>query len=260
MNDFVDIDRERISNTTYAKFWQIFKEVIKDIPDANERVIAFSLYGSQNYQLDTVESDIDAELFLFPSKEDIIFNKSADKGCIDTRYGTCHIKDIRSAFNEVCKSSPNMLELLATPYMIMNVEYQRQWEQICKNVDYYALLSAPKLILGLRGLMNRYYNKLKETGNIKYAIGCLRVILMIREIMENPETFSYSDLLVQTPIVFLNRHREECDLEQVDFEYQKALADIEKFMPSVIGYSSFVYEQLRSDEIRLFNRYFTLEF
>ena len=135
--NYESIDRPREeTDITQARMWEILAEVKRQVPDPEQRIICLSLYGSQNYKLNSETSDIDTECFIFPTVEDFIFNKNMFSTCVNTEYGTCHIKDVRAAFNELRKSSPNMLELFASPYMIINKEYAHIWNTICFNVDY----------------------------------------------------------------------------------------------------------------------------
>lgn len=82
-----------------------------------------SLVGSQNYQLDSANSDIDTYTFIFPSFEDFISGKKLYSSEFETDDGICTIRDIRLALASLRKSNPNSLECFATKNMVYNNKY-----------------------------------------------------------------------------------------------------------------------------------------
>lgn len=89
--------------------------------------VAFlTLQGSQNYDMDTNKSDVDAKCFVVPSLEDMIANKQPvsktyrmdDNSLID-------VKDIRLLPELLYKCNPAYIETLYTEYFITNNQYHR---------------------------------------------------------------------------------------------------------------------------------------
>ena len=166
---FKEIEKEKYDNTVMPKMWDILNEISEKTGFDEHRILMLSLYGSQNYRMNNENSDIDTECFIFPSHDDIIYARPLFSKCIETPYGTCHVKDIRAAFNELRKSSPNILEILASPYMIINREYYFLIKQMCcDHIDYIATLNLYKLMRGLDGLYNKYRSEM-NTSNKAYA-------------------------------------------------------------------------------------------
>lgn len=98
----------------------------KDLKDSNYKVFYLGLYGSQNYGLNTENSDVDCRALLVPDYEDCLLGKKLPKN--DTwRYndGLMTVEyDFRKFFNLLKKGNLNALELLYTEYWTCDPEYQ----------------------------------------------------------------------------------------------------------------------------------------
>ena len=83
-------------------------------------IIGTFLHGSQNYNLDTTESDVDTISIYVPSVDFAIVNSPKNHQLImdDGSNEHCTIKDIRNYVNELLKSNPNAIELLYAKYSI----------------------------------------------------------------------------------------------------------------------------------------------
>ena len=168
------------------KMWNILDEIIEKTGFDEHRILILSLYGSQNYRMDNENSDIDTECFIFPSKDNLIYADPLFSKCIQTSYGTCHVKDIRAAFNELRKCSPNMLEIFASPYMIINQIYYFIINEICSHeINFIASLNPYKSMPGFEGLYNKY-RKDMMTSNKAYA-NMLRIENMMTSILHHED-------------------------------------------------------------------------
>ena len=87
-------------------------------------VVMTSLVGSQNYNLDTENSDIDTYSFILPSFEDLARGEPEKAGLIFADDGHCNFKDIRFALNLLKKASPNSVEYFASKYKVYNPLYK----------------------------------------------------------------------------------------------------------------------------------------
>ena len=189
---FKEIEKEKYNDTVMPKMWTILDEVSEKTGFNEKEIIYLGLYGSQNYRMDTVDSNVDIECFVFPTKDDIILGKPFYSICIKTTFGTCHVKDIRAAFNELRKSSPNILEVLATPYALVNKEYFYSMKNICCHyINYFADLNIYRLMRGLEGLY-RKYQKDMATSNKAFA-NCIRIFNMMTGVLVGD---SYTSSLV----------------------------------------------------------------
>ena len=87
-------------------------------------VIMTSLIGSQNYDLDTENSDIDTISLVFPSLRDLAQAKEPHMGVISIEDGMCNIKDIRLALDLLRKTSPNSVEYFVSKYKVYNPMFE----------------------------------------------------------------------------------------------------------------------------------------
>ena len=91
----------------------------------NNSVIYIALQGSQNYGLDTENSDIDTKTFAVPSLYDIILNKKpVSYTHIMENEEHCDVKDIRLMFDCFRKQNINFLEILFTDYYFISKDYK----------------------------------------------------------------------------------------------------------------------------------------
>ena len=87
-------------------------------------VVMTSLVGSQNYDLDHENSDIDTFSLVYPSLNDIAKAKEPYAGMFELNDGHCEVKDIRLALNLLRKASPNSVEYFTSKYKIYNPLFQ----------------------------------------------------------------------------------------------------------------------------------------
>ena len=127
-------------------------EVNKDVLDAivsavkekTERDLIFMfVQGSQNYNLDTPQSDIDCKAFTVPTFADLYFGKRYST-TIDTDYGQVTIHDIRMLPELLFKMNPTYLEMFFSKHTWFPSEEKKQelLEAIPLLKDYPALFNA----------------------------------------------------------------------------------------------------------------------
>ena len=101
----------------------------------NLEMFVLVLQGSQNYGLDIYtdeyKSDIDTKVIVIPSLEDVVMNKKP----ISTTHVLLNnehldIKDIRLYFDNFKKQNINFIEILFSPYCIVNPRYKDLWEEL----------------------------------------------------------------------------------------------------------------------------------
>ena len=67
---FIEVNKTRYNNMIMPKIWDILNEILEKTGFDEHRIVYLGLYGSQNYRMDTPNSDIDCECFIFPSEND----------------------------------------------------------------------------------------------------------------------------------------------------------------------------------------------
>ncbi len=129
----------------------------------NNQIIFIALQGSQNYKLNTPTSDIDTKLILVPSLNDLIFNKKA--------VSTTHIrrnnehtdwKDIRLMFNTFRKQNLNFIEILYSPWIIVNKTYWNEIKPLFENRDLVGFYCKTKAVQTMKGIALNKYDALKK--------------------------------------------------------------------------------------------------
>jgi predicted nucleotidyltransferase len=101
-----------------------YNEALEYFPE--DRIVGVFLQGSQNYGLDVFNSDVDTKLIITPTFEELVFNKSPHS-TTHIRANDEHIdfKDIRLYMLTFRKQNLNFLEILYTPYKIVNPKYEK---------------------------------------------------------------------------------------------------------------------------------------
>lgn len=87
-------------------------------------VVMTSLVGSQNYDLDHENSDIDTFSLVYPTLSDLALAKEPYAGMFELDDGHCEVKDIRLALNLLRKTSPNSVEYFTSKYKIYNPVFE----------------------------------------------------------------------------------------------------------------------------------------
>lgn len=89
-----------------------------------------ALQGSQNYKLNYENSDIDTKILTLPSLDELVLDKKPLNYTLVLDDGTdehCDIKDVRMYFKTFRKQNINFVEILYTPYWIVNPKYKDIW-------------------------------------------------------------------------------------------------------------------------------------
>lgn len=108
-----------------AQHLSIFRE---KHPDVDWFVIAAQ--GSMNYKLFDENSDVDTKILTLPSLEEIVLDKKPLNYTLVIDDGTnehCDVKDVRMYFKTFRKQNINFVEILYTPYWIVNPKYKDIW-------------------------------------------------------------------------------------------------------------------------------------
>lgn len=132
-------------------------------------VFATMLHGSQNYSMDEYSedymSDVDSKTIIIPSLNDIIFGKeyTSDVLVLEDNSHT-DIKDIRKMFESFKKQNINYLEILYTPFYIVNPKYEKYFNELRTHRDDIVKISKKLFLKAACGTgENKYRHYLKPT-------------------------------------------------------------------------------------------------
>ena len=138
-----------------------YNKALEHFPE--DRIVCLVLQGSQNYLLDTSYSDIDTKLIITPTFEDIAMNRSPIS-TTHIRADNSHTdwKDIRLMLQTFRKCNLNFLEILFSPYCIINPLYAKEWNRLIENNELIANYDPGKAVKTMRGLARRKYEQMEH--------------------------------------------------------------------------------------------------
>ena len=174
-----------------AQMERHYREALMRYPE--HRIIGVFLQGSQNYGLDYEGSDIDTKCILAPSWEDLCFNRKA--------VSTTHVldneehldaKDIRLYMRCFRKQNLNFIEILFTPYKIINPMYAGFWNKLVENnelIARYDPIGAVKTMKGIamekfHAMEHMYPAKIKLIQKYGYDPKQLHHLIRVEEYLE----------------------------------------------------------------------------
>lgn len=138
-----------------------YNEALKHFPE--DRIVCLVLQGSQNYGLDYDGSDIDTKLIVTPTFEEIAMNKKAIS-TTHIRENEEHIdfKDIRLYIQTFRKQNLNFLEILFSPYAIVNPLYKEEWYRLVNAREAIARYSPVQAIKSMKGIAMEKYHAMEH--------------------------------------------------------------------------------------------------
>lgn len=140
---------------TELKFLNTTEEMVRKFGNG----FCFSaLYGSQNYGLASLNSDVDVKVAFLPTPEDVLLAGKRQAMTL-TKDGstdnTVLAKDLRDVFTELYKQNLNFLEVLATPYFFSSHEFSPVFDELRDNSDEVARYYERGFYLCTCGLFNK---------------------------------------------------------------------------------------------------------
>lgn len=115
------------------------------------------IYGSQNYGLDIdtddYKSDIDMKAIIVPTLDDLVRNSKPVSTTIETEWGQCDLKDIRTFFQTLLKANPAYIETLYTNYYIVDPKFTNEFYNIFKLKDKLVETLAAQFLRSMYGMM-----------------------------------------------------------------------------------------------------------
>ena len=138
-----------------------YEEALENFP--KEQIVGCFLQGSQNYGLDYEGSDVDTKLIVVPNFRDICLNKKP----VSTTYvreNDEHTdwKDIRLYMETFRKQNLNFLEILFTPYAIINPMYQEEWDRLIAAREFIARMNPYRAVKSMKGIALEKYHAMEH--------------------------------------------------------------------------------------------------
>lgn len=184
--------KTQIRNEKIQKALQDHYDEAKEHFSTNN-IVGIFLQGSQNYGLDDDESDVDTKLVVTPSLSDLVRAKDP----VSTTYVRAndeHIdfKDVRLMLNTFKKQNLNFVEILFTPWFILNPLYESIWGELVKyseTIAHYNNYLAVKAMKGValekyHALEHRYPSRIPIIDKFGYDPKQLSHLIRVRNFIE----------------------------------------------------------------------------
>lgn len=161
-----------------------------------KNIIGCYLIGSQNYQLDDEQSDIDTIILVVPALKDIALNKKPiSKTYIQDNGEHTTLKDIRLFVDGIKKGRLDCLEILYTQYYTVNPIWFDLASELRKNRENYSRYNENAVIQAAAGIVKSCNKKNPKPKDLYNSIR-LRDFLMDYLYKVIPKKISYSDCLI----------------------------------------------------------------
>lgn len=190
-----------------------------------EHIVGVFLQGSQNYGLDSEDSDIDTKCIITPTLKDIALAKNPIS-TTHIRANNEHIdmKDIRLYIQTFRKQNLNFLEILFTPYYFVTPEYAKYWDMLVtrrEEITHYDPVRNVKSMMGIASekyyaLEHRYPSRAAWLDKFGYDPKQLLHLFRISEFLDRYiDGEPYADCLISRQPNYLKAVKIGCfDLEE----------------------------------------------
>ena len=159
-----------------------------------DRCIALTLHGSQNYELDLPDSDVDAKLFVAPTWEEVIYCRQPLSKAINGPYGDINVTDIRLYIgNNLKKQNFNFLECMFTPYNCVNELYTDLWNMLIEHREEVAHADPAAAVRTMMGQVHNQYGRWGRFDNKKTLYHMARIHSAIKRYQEG---WCFADTLI----------------------------------------------------------------
>ena len=173
------------------KVHEHYNEALEHFP--KDRIVGIFNQGSGNYGLDYEDSDVDTKLVVVPTLKDLAMSEYTINET-HVRKNDEHIdfKDVRLYLQLFKKENLNFLEVLYTPYSIINPLYESEWNKLVKareEISRYSMSSALKSIKGIasekyHALEHPYPSRMEWINKWSYDPKQLHHLFRLEEYME----------------------------------------------------------------------------
>ncbi len=127
------------------------------------QIVGLFLQGSQNYELDLPGSDVDTKLIVVPSFKDIaLARKPVSTTHLRANEEHIDFKDIRLYMETFRKQNLNFLEILFTPFTMINSMYFDQWNRLIEERESIARMNPWRAVKSMKGIALEKYHAMEH--------------------------------------------------------------------------------------------------
>jgi predicted nucleotidyltransferase len=142
-----------------------YEHLVKYLCGDTDCIFGVFLAGSQNYNLDTADSDVDTKAVIFPTFDDMAQNRMPVSTTLflpvegkDPEHMT--VVDFRLWVQQLQKGNVNTLETLFTDYFVINPKYEFILNELHVYREDFAHMDSPRVVQATMGIV---YNGIKYT-------------------------------------------------------------------------------------------------
>ena len=144
-----------------ARLREHYEEALEHFEESH--IVGIWLQGSQNYMLDNSKSDIDTKLIVTPTFKDIALTaKPVSTTHIRANEEHIDFKDIRLYMECFRKQNLNFLEILFTPYFIINPLYEKEWNKLVVHREEIARMNPYRAVKSMKGVAMEKYHAMEH--------------------------------------------------------------------------------------------------
>lgn len=179
---------------------QEHKQVALDTGISEKQILGIFLYGSQNYGLNTEESDVDTKVIIIPTLEDLCLKKAGFVKEYKYNDEKVIVMDLIHYVDNLKKQNINYVETLFTEYCWVNPDHAWVWDAFIKVRGHITLYDENKTIqsIGHQAL----HTLRQDSGNPKKYTIARYWVYFLRAYMDLPYCSSgYEAALRQPPQV-----------------------------------------------------------
>ena len=229
-----------------------------------ESIIGCYLIGSQNYQLDDEQSDIDTIVLVAPTLRDIALNKKPiSKTYIQDNGEHTALKDIRLFINGIKKGRLDCLEILYTQYYMINPIWIDLASELRNNRENYSRYNENAVIQAAAGIVKSCNKKDPKPKDLYNSIR-MRDFLMDYLYKVIPKKNSYEKSLIGDFSLIVCKRK--TNLTEKDLKVLASNADIVKLLLKDLKYESslsnkekdIIEQELDNFAIKFVQRAFTI--
>ena len=229
-----------------------------------ENIIGCYLIGSQNYQLDDEQSDIDTIVLVVPTLKDIALNnKPISKTYIQDNGEHTTLKDIRLFINGIKKGRLDCLEILYTQYYMINPIWIDLASELRNNRENYSRYNENAVIQAAAGIVKSCNKKEPKPKDLYNSIR-MRDFLMDYLYKVIPKKSSYEKSLIGDFSLIVCKRK--TNLTEKDLKVLASNEDIVKLLLKDLKYESslngkeknIIEQELDNFAIKFVQRAFTI--
>lgn len=148
-------------NEIMSRIQEHYNEALEYFEESH--IVGIWLQGSQNYGLDLPTSDVDTKLIITPSFKNIAL-VAKPVSTTHVRENNEHIdfKDIRLYIETFYKQNLNFLEILFTPYFIINPLYEQEWNKLVAHKEEIARMNPFCAVKTMKGIAFEKYHAMEH--------------------------------------------------------------------------------------------------